>query len=311
MDKLDIVCVGELLIDFIGHEKNTTILETKNYHRFLGGSPTNVAVNASRLGLKSAIVGSCGNDGLGDFILEKLKLDQVNTSYININSGLPTSIILVSQSHETPDFIAYRAADCMIPQGVITLELLQSAKVFHTTCFALSKNPARDTILKAAQLAHDLGLKMSIDLNFSEKIWPQREEAKKVIKEYLAHAPLLKISLDDCFRYFEMHKTDDQIFDYFHSLGVSTICLTKGKDGVTVSDLQHGLIHQEAIKISNIKDATGAGDAFWAGFLYAQIKEKSLSQSITTAQKLAALKLQNVGRLPDIASLKQVMNDLD
>jgi fructokinase len=58
-----------VLIDFIGHEVNTSITWAKDYHRFLGGSPTNVAVNAARLGLKSVLVATCGQDGLGDYIV--------------------------------------------------------------------------------------------------------------------------------------------------------------------------------------------------------------------------------------------------
>lgn len=310
MKTIDVLCLGELLIDFIGHEKNVSISETKNYHRFLGGSPTNVAVNTARLGLKSALIASCGKDGLGDFIINKLEEDNVMTSFINRDSGLPTSIILVSKSLETPDFTAYREADCAIPETLITDELLNSSKIYHTTCFALSKNPSRTTILKGAQKASKLGLQLSIDLNFSEKIWPNRSEAKQVIKEYLSYDPLLKLSLDDCFRYFNFHKTDQEIFNYFHDLGASTICLTKGKDGVTVSDLNFGLLHQEALEISDIKDVTGAGDAFWAGFLYAQIQSKSLLESISVAQKLATIKLQNVGRLPDMVGLKDIFDDL-
>ncbi|PQJ31197.1 carbohydrate kinase [Nonlabens arenilitoris] len=310
MKTIDILCTGEVLIDFIGHEKNATISETKDYHRFLGGSPTNVAVNAARLGLRSAIVASCGNDGLGDFIVKKLQDDNVDTSLINRASGLPTSIILVSKSMETPDFTAYREADCIIPETLITSELLKSSKIYHTTCFALSKNPARTSILKGAKEASKLGLQLSIDLNYSQKIWPDRDEAKEVIREYLSYNPLLKLSIDDCYRYFDGHKSDQEIFDYFHVLGVSTICLTRGKDGVTISDLDKGLIHQDAIKIDDIKDVTGAGDAFWAGFLYAQIQEKSLKESITIAQKLATIKLQNVGRLPDMVGLKNIINDI-
>lgn len=310
MKNIDILSIGEVLIDFIGHEKNATILDTKNYHRFLGGSPTNVAVNAARLGLKSALVASCGKDGLGDYIIKKLEEDNVITSLINRKSNLPTSIILVSKSSETPDFTAYREADCVIPDTLITKSLLNSSKIYHTTCFALSKNPARSTILKGAQQASKLGLQLSIDLNYSEKIWPNRQEAKEVIREYLSYNPLLKLSVDDCHRYFNAYKTDQEIFDYFHAMGVSTICLTKGKDGVAVSDRDTGLIQQEAIKISVIKDVTGAGDAFWTGFLYAQINHKSLMESITIAQKLAALKLQNVGRLPNMIGLKNIINDL-
>lgn len=299
MKKIDIICIGEVLIDFIGQEINTSINRTKDYHRFLGGSPTNVAVNAARLGLKSLLVASCGQDGLGEYIVRKLNHNKVNTAQISKLESAPTSVIFVSKSTETPDFIAYREADCQITENQLPDEIIADATIFHTTCFALSKNPARQTILNRAKKASELGLQLSIDINFSERIWPNREEAKQVLAEYVSLNPLVKLSEDDCYRLFAEVKTEDFIFDYFHKLGASRICLTKGKNGVVLSDLEQGLFFQEAIPIVEIKDATGAGDAFWTGFLYAQLHKKDLDESISIAQRLASIKLQNVGRLPD------------
>lgn len=307
MKTIDIISIGEVLIDFIGHEVNTSINKTKDYHRFLGGSPTNVAVNASRLGLKTVLVASCGQDGLGDYIVRKLKSNHVNTDHIKKSDVAPTSVIFVSKSTDTPDFIAYRQADCEIYEDQLPDGIIESAKIFHTTCFALSKNPARQTILNRARKAKELGLKLSIDINFSEKIWPDREEAKLILKEYLANDPLVKLSEDDCYRLFAETKSEEYIFDYFHGLGVTTICLTKGKNGVVVSDLNNGLFFQKALEIHEIKDTTGAGDAFWTGFLYAQIQNKTVEESMSIAQKLAAIKLQNVGRLPDNINLNQIL----
>lgn len=304
---IDILCIGEVLIDFIGHEVNTSINRTKDYHRFLGGSPTNVAVNASRLGLNSVLIATCGQDGLGDYIVRKLKGNNVHTEHIRKSDSVPTSVIFVSKSTETPDFIPYREADCHIIKSQLPDEVIQKAKIFHTTCFALSKNPARETILNRAVKAKELGLQLSIDINFSERIWPDREEAKQVIKEYLKNDPLVKLSEDDCYRLFAEVKSEDYIFEFFHSLGASTICLTKGKKGVVLSDVQHGLFFQEAVEINEIKDATGAGDAFWTGFLYAQLRNKDLENSISIAQKLASIKLQNVGRLPDDINFEEYL----
>ncbi|WP_158727823.1 carbohydrate kinase family protein [Flavobacterium sp. I-STPA6A] len=295
---IDIICIGEVVIDFIGHQIDTSINRTKDFHRFLGGSPTNVAVNATRLGLKSALVATCGQDGLGEYIVRKLKANNVITSYVKKIDDKPTSVIFVSKSTGTPDFIPFREADSQIDPSQITDDLLESAKIFHTTCFALSKEPARTTILESAKRAKQLGLKTSIDINFSERIWKDREEAKLVLKEYLATDPLVKLSEDDCYRLFSEAKTEDFIFEYFHNLGASTICLTKGKEGVVLSDKEFGLFHQESIPVLEIKDATGAGDAFWTGFLYAQLLNKNFNDTIAIAQKLAVLKLQNVGRLP-------------
>ena len=304
---IDIICIGEVLIDFIGHEINTSINKTKDYHRFLGGSPTNVAVNASRLGMNTALVATCGKDGLGDYILRKLKARNVETSLIRISPTTPTSVIFVSKSTETPDFIPYRQADCEIYEEQLPDDTIAKAKIFHTTCFALSKNPARTTILNRAKKAKELGLQLSIDLNFSERIWPDRAEAQTVIKEYLSNDPLVKLSEDDCFRLFGEVKTEAFIFEYFHQLGASTICLTKGKEGVTVSDIQYGIFSQTANTIDEVKDATGAGDAFWTGFLYGKIAQKSLMDCIAIAQKLAAIKLQTLGTLPENLDIIQMI----
>jgi len=304
---IDIISVGEILIDFIGHEINTSINRTKDYHRYLGGSPTNVAVNAARLGLNSLLVGTCGEDGLGEFAIRKLRSNNVDTSCIHKEISKPTSVIFVSKSSDTPEFIPYREADCEIKSSQLSESLMSKSKFFHTTCFALSKNPARETILEWSKKAAKMGLRLSIDINFSERVWPNRDEAKQVLKAYLSNNPLVKLSEDDCYRLFTKVKTEDFVFDYFHKLGVKTICLTKGKKGVVVSDINEGLFFQEAIKINGVKDTTGAGDAFWTGFLYAQIKGKTIMESITIAQKLATVKLQNVGRLPDKIDIESII----
>lgn len=298
-NEIDIICAGEVLIDFIGHETNASILNTNDYHRYLGGSPTNVAVNATRLGLKTVLIATCGDDGLGAFILDSLESNQVDVSHVRKSTTEPTSVIFVSKSTGTPDFIAYREADIQILPSQISDELLAKAKIFHTTCFALSKNPARTTIVESAVRAKSLGLQTSIDINFSERIWPDREEAKQVLKAYLATDPLVKLSEDDCFRLFAEEQSEAFIFEFFHGLGATTICLTKGKDGVVLSDKIHGVFRQNATQLDNIKDTTGAGDAFWTGFLYARLLQKDFEESITIAQKLAVLKLQSVGKLPD------------
>ena len=93
-------------------------------------------------------------------------------------------------------------------------------------------------------------------------------------------------------------KTEDFIFDYFHDMGASTICLTKGIEGIVLCDKKQVLFHQKAISVPNIKDVASAGDAFWTGFLYSHLSNKNFNDTITISQKLAGLKLQNIGRLP-------------
>lgn len=296
---IDILCVGEVLVDFIGHQNNVLINETRDYHRYLGGSPANVAMNCKRLGLSSTLVSTVGNDGFGEYIFKRLKEIGINTSNIKTLENKSTSVIFVSKSNGTPDFMPYRNADYHISEDQITTEILSQTKIFHTTCFALSKNPAQKTILKKAEEAYKKGCKLSIDINYAKELWDTKEEALQVIKNYCKFNPLIKISEDDMLRLFETALPHQEIFDFFHNLGVKTVCLTLGSEGVKLSQKGKDIIQLPAIKIEKVMDTTGAGDAFWSGFLFAYIKEKSIEECLQIALKLAALKLQNVGRLPN------------
>ena len=298
-DKIDILCVGEVLVDFIGHQIGVSINNTPDYHRYLGGSPANVAMNSARLGLNSLMISTVGDDGFGDYIFKRFSEVGVKTENIKKLKNKNTSIIFVSRSESTPDFIPYREADYCINEDQIPTEILSKSNIFHTTCFALSKKPAQSTILKKAEEAFDLGCKLSIDINYSKNLWESREEAFNVIKSYCSFNPLIKISEDDMLRLFEQELPHEQIFDFFHQEGVEIVCLTMGSRGVKLSERGNKIIEFPAIKIEKVIDTTGAGDAFWSGFLFAYIKEKPFQECLKVALQLAALKLQNVGRLPN------------
>jgi fructokinase len=299
MKNIDVLCVGEVLVDFIGHQTGVLINNTRDYHRYLGGSPANVAMNSARLGLKSVMVATVGNDGFGEYIFERLNEVGVNTNHVKTIKNKPTSVIFVSRTDSTPDFIPFRKADSFIEESQISKELLSKTTIFHTTCFALSKKPAQTTILKKAEEAFNLGCKLSIDVNYAKKLWSSQEEALKVIKAYCKFNPLVKISEDDMLRLFEQKLSHEEIFNFFHLEGVDTVCLTLGSKGVILSEKGKNTIQLPAIKIDVVQDATGAGDAFWSGFLFAYIKNKPVEKCLEVALQLAALKLQNVGRLPD------------
>ena len=296
---IDILCVGEALIDFIGQQPDVLINNTRDYHRYLGGSPTNVAMNSARLGLKSLMVATVGDDGFGEYIFNRFSQVGVNIDYIKKIKEKPTSVIFVSRSESTPDFIPFREADYCITEDQISKEVLVNTKIFHTTCFALSKNPAQKTIIKKAEEAFKLGCQISIDINYSEKLWNNKEEAVQIIKSYCKFNPLIKISEDDMFRFFGKTLPHDEIFKFFHDEGADKVCLTLGDKGVRFSQKAKEIIELPAIKVEQVMDTTGAGDAFWSGFLFAYIKEKPIEECLQVALQLAALKLQNVGRLPD------------
>lgn len=298
----DILCVGESLLDLIGQQMEQPIAATKDYHRYLGGSPTNVAMNMARLGCRVAMAASVGNDGFGTYIVNRLNENTINTEGVFKIDGKRTTVIFVSRTKDTPEFIPYREADCHIYEAQIPDTRIAKTRIFHTSAFALSKEPARGTILKKAKTACKESCILSIDFNYSEKIWPDTQEAVTVLKTFCQYNPLVKVSQDDVSRLFGPSVSHDEVFRYFHLSGAEVVCLTLGKNGAKLSQQGEAVLELSAPKIEKIMDATGAGDAFWSGFLFARLKEKPLKKCMQTALQMAAIKLQNVGRIPDYAA---------
>jgi len=307
---IDILCVGETLIDFIGTQTEQPINLTTDYHRYLGGSPTNVAMNMARLGLNVQMVATVGKDGFGDYILNKLNETGITTSSVSEIETHPTSVIFVNRTIHTPDFIAIRGADAYIEDTQIPNEILEQTKIFHTSCFALSRQPARDTIMSKAKKAKEAGCQLSIDINYSEQIWPNTSEVAQIIADYCALEPLVKVSQDDMDRLFGAGLSHEQIFSNLHGFGAKLVCLTLGKNGAKLSESGKSVLELSALKVEKIMDATGAGDAFWSGFLFSWLNGKTNQKSMETALEMAAVKLQNVGRIPDYALvISKVLNN--
>jgi fructokinase len=302
--EIQVICIGEILIDFIGSHASQDIASTTEFKRYLGGSPTNVAMNLTKLGCQAAVVATIGNDGLGDFLLQQMHSLKMPTTYVRKVTSVPTSAILVSKTADTPDFIAYREADCLIEKEQIPDALLKTADIFHTTCFALSRNPAQNTILEKAQIASEAGCLISIDLNYSEKIWPDRSEAMEIIKRYCSFQPIIKVSMDDMERLLGPGTSMEELFQFLHEHGAQLVCFTRGGNGVVVSQKGKDHIHMPAIPLNSVVDATGAGDAFWAGFLCAKLSGKGIEECVQFALKVASIKLMNVGGLPDNLDLR-------
>lgn len=300
MKKYALLSIGELLVDIIGTDIQESILHTTTFERFQGGSPANMAANMARLGMSTALVSCVGNDNLGIFLKDEVAKTGIDISHIAIDEKQPTSIVIVSRTQGTPDFIAYRTADRMIQSHHIPDSLLMESSIFHTTCFALSQEPAQSAIVDAAKRANNLGCRVSLDANYAIQIWPDRKQAWETISAYCSHNGLVKLSEDDAERIYGYKVLEEQVIKDFHAMGADLVCFTKGADGSTISYEKGSKRIYLGVKPIEVIDATGAGDAFWAGFLSAWTEGKTVEVCASAGGNLAALKLVTKGPLPAI-----------
>jgi fructokinase len=240
------------------------------------------------------LVASVGNDSIGNFLISELARIGLSTQNVSLDKSFPSSLVLVGRSMGTPDFIAYRMADIRIMP--VSKSLLKNSSIVHTSAFALSKEPARTHILEAMKYATLLGNEISCDWNFATEIWAT-DSGQEVFKDLCEMKPLLKLSLDD-FRRFtgNSEATAEMAMNFLDKFNTKLTCLTCGSEGVWYTNEENNWVNLPAQKVE-VKDTTGAGDAFWAGFLSSYIEENTISQSVERGIKIASQKIQKLGPL--------------
>ena len=294
---IDVLTIGETLIDFISTEPSEGLRDASTFTRYLGGSPANIAVTVSKLGGTSAVISKTGIGALGQFLKNELGYHGVNTNYLVMDHRVHSSIILVSQTSGTPDFEAFRSGDYQLAPEEVSEEAISRAKVIHASTFALSREPCRSAVKHAFELGQAQGKIVSLDPNYSPRIWPNYQEALQIVPELYQYVSITKASLDDVHRLFGPDQTPETYITRLHELGPKTVILTMGKDGSLISD-NGKLLGRLPARAINVVDATGAGDSFWAGFLVAMLDGYSWQECLLFAREIVEMKLTRVGPLP-------------
>lgn len=294
---IDLLAIGEILIDFISTERAGSLLEAAAFQRLPGGSPANLAVNVSRLGKRAALLAKMGSGAFGTFLRAEMARAGVICDYLLLDPGVQTSLVFVARTSGTPDFEPYRSGDYQFTPEDVPAAAIQRVRLLHTTTWPLSRQPSRSAVLQAFQLARQLGKMASLDPNYSPKVWPGHTDALRTLEKIYPYVTLTKASLDDAGRLFGPGETPESYIRRFHDLGPETVVFTLGKQGSLLSQRGRPLYHLPARPVT-VVDATGAGDSFWAGFLTAVLDGEPPERGLHFAREVAELKLQTLGPLP-------------
>lgn len=295
--EVKIVGIGEIVVDLL-YPHNLASLENEVFVPSVGGSVTNFIIYLSLLNEPCALIGKIGKDFWGNFVMEKLSAcPTLNLSGVVIDPNNPTTIVLVSNStSSTPHFFPYRYADKFLLKQEINWSIIKEAQLIHTSGFALSRNPLRETILEVIKSAHNLGKLISIDFNYCPKSWKQKKEALELLKELKPLTTYFKISQESASHLLGNY-TREELINEIMQIGFPVTLFSMGKDGV-IGRKEEECFYTIPPPVDKIKDTIGAGDAFWAGFIWGQLKKQDITNSLSTANKLANKILNYIGSFP-------------
>jgi len=284
--EFDILCIGELLTDYISKE-DKPLKETTLFDKFFGGSPGNIVFHMKNLGKKPLLITKIGNDDDGKMLLKTLKKYEIIDEHVRISHDRETTRSFIRRNPETPEFEIIRGADSNLKKDDVDFSLIGKAKIIHTNAFTLAEEPTRSTVLQFLEKAKKKNKLISFDPNYRQKVWPgSRDDALKVLKQAYAITDLTKPSMDDAKELFGNLKPEEYLTKY-HELGAKIVVLTMGKKGsmISLGEEKPTIILPEQC---DGKDATGAGDLYWSVFLASILDGDKLEAAARKASHAAA-----------------------
>ena len=190
--ELELLTVGRVGVDLYGEELHAGFVETRHFQKSIGGSPTNVAVAAARLGRRAAVVTKVGDDGLGEYVRHALEHEfGVDTRFVGTHATLKTPIVVaVMDPPEDPKFVFYRepkAPDATIEPDAELLATARGVPILWISAGALAVEPSRGTtraLLDERRRARDTIL----DLDYRPSFWTSEDDARREIGDAVSHA---------------------------------------------------------------------------------------------------------------------------
>ena len=309
----DLICFGRSSLDLFATEIGAKFADVKNFSAFVGGSPTNVCVAASRLGLKTAMVTGLGDDYTSGFIRQFLAEEGISTDYIAIKQGYQTNTVMVAlQPPESMQFVALHAnnADLELTIDDALKSPIADTRAILFSGMGLLQEPSRSATQYIAEHARSLGKMVFMDLDYRPPMWSDPRIYGVTARLTL---PLVDIAIgtEDEVRGAGGTESLDNAIECILDLVNTALIVKRGVNGSTVYT-KDGQIFNASPFTVNIVNFLGAGDAYAGAIIYAYLNEWSWERSARFANASGALIVSQHGTanvMPTHEQIKAFMQE--
>lgn len=256
----EVLTMGRVSVD-VYPDQPGPLEDVETFRTYLGGSPTNVAVAATRHGRRSAVVTGIGDDPFGRIVRRALARFGVDDRFVVERAGLHTPLAFCEMfppDHFPIYFYRDNAPDMTITPTEVDLGAVGGASVFWATVTGLSAEPSRAATL-AALRARDRRAFTVLDLDYRPMLWPSREDARGHVQQAMRHVDVVVGNLDE-FDTAVGTREAKAAAEAARSAGVRLAVVKKGPEGVLALD-GDGFVEVPPVPVT-VVNGLGAGDAF-------------------------------------------------
>jgi 5-dehydro-2-deoxygluconokinase len=291
----EVLTMGRIGVDLYPEQSGVHLEDVATFRKMLGGSATNVAVAAARLGRRAAVITKVGDDAFGRYARRALEEFGVDASRVGTHPTLRTPIVFC-ELFPPDDFplLFYRepkAPDLELEPRDVDLDEVAAVPLFWTTGTGLSQQPSRSTTL-AAHVVRPRDALTVHDLDYRPMFWRSREEAREWGLRALEQATVAVGNLSEAAVVVGEREPSDTARALL-DLGPRLAVVKLGPEGVL------GATHDEEVALPAVEvevvNGLGAGDAFGGALCHGLLAGWPLSRTLAFANAAGAIVAGRLG----------------
>jgi 5-dehydro-2-deoxygluconokinase len=313
---LELLTVGRVGVDIYPLQLGP-LKDVSTFQKFLGGTATNVAVAAARLGHRTGVLTKVGQDGFGEYVREALAGFRVDPSYVGTTEGLNTPVVFCElDPPDDPPLLFYRAPiapDLTLGREDVPWDLIRDVPVLWVTGTGVSTEPSRTTHLEmlARRSRPEPGSERwtCLDLDWRPMFWTSPEDARDAYDQLLDHATVVvgnRAEVEVAVGTGDPHRAAARLLDR----GVELALVKMGGEGVLVATSDgSSVVPPHPV---DVVCGLGAGDAFGGALVHGLLsgwEPVKTAEHANAAGALVASRLACADAMPTINELEHLLNE--
>ncbi len=310
---IDFIAVGRLAVDLNANETQRPMEETMTFTKYVGGSPANIAIGMSRLGMKTGFIGKVSDDQMGRFIISYLQKNGIDTSGVTTDhSGSVTGLAFTEIKSPTDcSILMYRdnAADLKLEPKDVSESYIRNAKAMLISGTALASSPSREAVFLALEFARKHGTVVLFDLDYRPYSWRSTDETAVYYSLAAEKCDVIigtreEFDMMDSLTGKQQNDfiTAQKWFDHHAKL----VVIKHGKDG-SITYTKAGESYKGKVFPAQIVKTFGAGDAYASSFIYGVMQGWDIERCMELGGASAAIVISSHSCSDAMPSLNQIL----
>jgi 5-dehydro-2-deoxygluconokinase len=313
MPELDLLTIGRVSVDLYSDMPGAGFTDPQRFEKSIGGTATNVAVAAARLGHRAAVLTKVGDDPFGDYVIAKLQSFGVDTTVVGRHPTLRTPLAFAALTPpEDPQLLFYRepaAPDMQLDPGDVDPDVVADVDVLWVAGSSMAREPARSTIVGILGARHRRRHTV-LDLDYRAQLWAGEAEASDVIGAAIESATVAIGNRTEC-RVAVGTDQPEAAADLLLERGVELAIVKLGGDGVLVATATASAVVPP--RPVEVVCGLGAGDAFGGAIVHGLLANwpaRKLVEYANAAGAIVAGRLLCADAMPTDDEITAFLEDL-